>query len=190
MTLYQRVMEFARHERAEWALAIVAFADSSFLPLPPHALLIPLLLAQPSRTWRLALICSAASVAGGYLGYGIGALLYETIGRWIIETYGYQSAFLHFQDLFQRWGAWIIVAKGLTPIPFKIVTIASGVAGFDLLDFTWSSIVSRTGQFLIIAAVLRRYGPLAEPYIERWLWQLGLAFIAVVVLGFVAINYI
>lgn len=190
MTLYQRVMSLARHDRAQLALAIVAFADSSFLPLPPHALLIPLLLARPERAWRLALICSAASVAGGFLGYGIGSLLYDTIGRWIIVTYGYQSAFQHFHELFQRWGAWIIVAKGLTPIPFKIVTIASGVAGFDLFDFTWSSAISRAGQFLMIAAVVRRFGPRAEPYIERWLWQIGLAFVAVVVLGIVAINYI
>jgi membrane protein YqaA with SNARE-associated domain len=190
MNFYNRLMTLARHDHAEWVLAAVSFADASFFPLPPHTLLVPLVLAQPSRAVRLALVCTIASVLGGFLGYGIGHVLYDTLGQWIIETYHYQAAFDRFRVMFQEWGAWLIVAKGVTPIPFKIVAIAAGVADFDLFSFTWSSIISRGGQFLIIAVLIARFGPTVEPLIERFFWQIGMGVVALVVIGFVALNYI
>jgi membrane protein YqaA with SNARE-associated domain len=190
MTLYQRIMELARGRHAELIMALVSFADASFFPLPPHTLLIPLVLARPDRTVRIALLCTFASVAGGYLGYAIGHVLYDSMGQWIINTYHYQESFTRFQVLFQEWGAWIIVAKGVTPIPFKVVSIAAGVAGFDLWDFTWSSIVSRGGQFLAIALLIKRFGPTVEPLIERYMLQLGFGVVFLIVAGFVALNYI
>jgi len=190
MTIFQRLMTLARHRNAEMALAMVSFADSSFLPLPPHALLIPLVLAQPERALRLGLVCTLASVLGGYVGYAIGHVLYDTLGLWIIETYRYQEAFARFQDLFRQWGAWIIIGKGLTPIPFKIVTIAAGVASYDLLEFTWASIISRGGQFVAIALLVRRFGPVVEPILDRYMWQATGVGLALVIGGFWVLNYL
>jgi membrane protein YqaA with SNARE-associated domain len=190
MTLYQRMMALARGRHAELILALVSFADASFFPLPPHTLLIPLVLARPDRALRLAIGCSIASVAGGYLGYAIGHLLYDSLGQWIITTYHYEDAFIRFQEMFAQWGAWIIVAKGVTPIPFKLVAIAAGVANFSLFDFTWSSIISRGGQFIAIALLVKRFGPTVEPLIERYMWQLGVGVVALVVAGFIMLNYL
>jgi len=188
--LFGRLLELARHRHAVWVLAFVAFADSSFLPVPPHALLIPMALAHPRLGIFYGAVATLASVLGGYLGYGIGYVLFDTVGRWVIDTYGYQSAFQQFQEGFAQYGIWIIIGKGLTPIPFKIVTIAAGAAHFPLWDLTWSSVISRGMQFFAIGLALKVAGPKIAPFIERRLFLLTGAALALIVLGFLILKWL
>ena len=150
--IYDWTMRMAAHPRARWALAGVSFAESSFFPIPPDVMLLPMVLADPKRAWQIAAICSISSVIGGFFGYAIGYFLFETIGQWVIHLYGLQSAFAQFQQWFNDWGVWVILAKGMTPIPYKIVTIASGAVQFDLLAFGLTSLVTRAGRFFLVAA--------------------------------------
>ena len=133
--LYDRVIELSKGRHALTVLAAVAFAESSFFPVPPDIVLVPMALANPSKARLYALVCSIASVLGGILGYAIGALLYDTVGHWLISAYGYGEGVEAFREAYAKWGAWIILIKGMTPIPYKIVTIASGFAGYNLLYF-------------------------------------------------------
>ena len=153
-SLYDRMLRLAAHRRALPALALVSFAESSVFPIPPDAMLIPMCLAARDRAFRFAFVCSVASVLGGVLGYAIGYFAYETIGRTIVAFYGLESAMENYRALFAVWGLWIILIKGLTPIPYKVVTIASGVAAFDPAVFVVASIVTRAGRFYILAALL------------------------------------
>ena len=133
--LYMRTLALAASPRALWWLAAVAFAESSFFPIPPDALLIPMALARPDRAWRFAAVCTVASVVGGALGYLIGYAVFDQLARPLIDFYGYSDRFAAFQDLYARYGLWVILIKGLTPIPYKIVTIASGAAKFNFTVF-------------------------------------------------------
>ena len=144
-SLYYKILESANSPRALWIFCLVSFAESSFFPLPPDLLMIPMLLANRSLAWRLAFLGVLTSVLGGFLGYAIGYYLYGTIGEWIINTYHLSDAFAKFQHGFEEWGFWIIALKGLTPIPYKLVTIASGVARFDLVSFTIASSLGSVG---------------------------------------------
>ena len=130
--LYDWTMNLAASRHSVLALAGVAFAESSFFPIPPDVILVPMILANPARARYYAFICTIGSVAGGVLGYAIGALLFDTIGHWLISAYGYGERMDEFRAAYSAWGAWIILLKGLTPIPYKIVTIASGFAGYDI----------------------------------------------------------
>jgi membrane protein YqaA with SNARE-associated domain len=143
-SLYDWVLAQASKTYAEWTLFWVAFAESSFFPLPPDIMLLPMCVARRDKALRFALVCTAGSVLGGLLGYAIGALLFETVGKWVIEVYHLQAAFDKFHQGFAEWGVWIILAKGLTPIPYKLVTIASGVASFPLVPFILASIAYAT----------------------------------------------
>jgi membrane protein YqaA with SNARE-associated domain len=188
--LYDWTMRMAAHPRARWALGAVSFTESSFFPIPPDAMLVPMVLAKPNRAWSLAGICTATSVIGGFFGYAIGYFLFETIGQWVIDVYGLQANFEEFQQRFNEWGMWIILIKGLTPIPYKLITIASGVAHFDLVVFGLASLVTRAGRFYLVAALLKLFGPPLREFVERYLTLVTTAFLVLLVGGFVAIRYL
>ena len=188
--LYDWVMNLAHHRHAAWALFAVSFAESSFFPIPPDAMLIPMVLADRRKAWFYAALCTLASVLGALLGYWIGHTLYETVGKDIIAFYGMQSKVQAFIDGFNKWGLWIILVKGLTPIPYKLVTIASGIAGFALVPFILASIVTRGFRFFLVAGLLYRFGPPIRDFIERRLTLVTTVFIILLVGGFVVLKYL
>ncbi|HEX4184604.1 MAG TPA: YqaA family protein [Stellaceae bacterium] len=188
--LYSRTLAVAAHRHAMAAMALISFAESSFLPLPPDILLVPMTLAQPRRAWLIAAVCTIASVTGGYVGYAIGYFLFDSIGLPVLEFYHMMDKYEAFKAAFAEWGAWIIVIKGLTPIPFKLVTIASGAAQFDLVTFTIASLVSRSLRFFLLAALLWRFGEPIRDFIERRLMLVTSMVAAALVGGFVVLRYL
>ncbi len=181
-------MDYADHPLAERILYIIAFVESSFFPIPPDILMLPMMLNNPRKVWRYAFYCTVFSVLGGFLGYAIGYYLYNSIGIWLIETYGMQDAMQRFNNEFHNWGFWIIALKGLTPIPYKLVTIASGIAHFDILKFTLASIIARAIRFYMLAVIMWYFGPMAKPLIEKHMnWAL-LAIFVTIILGFFVIK--
>jgi membrane protein YqaA with SNARE-associated domain len=170
---------------ALWILAAVSFAESSFFPIPPDIMLLPMSLARPKKAWWFATVCTIASVAGGVLGYAIGALLYDSIGHWLITLYGLGDKVETFRASYAEWGAVIILLKGLTPIPYKLVTITSGFAGYNIWLFILCSIVARGGRFFIVAVLLNRYGDLIRRELEKRLGLWVAIGAVVLVLGFV-----
>jgi membrane protein YqaA with SNARE-associated domain len=188
--LYSRALALAASRHAMWALAAISFAESSFFPLPPDILLIPMILAKPRRAWLIATVCTVASVLGGLLGYAIGYFLFDAVGRPVLEFYHAMDKYEALKAAFAQWGAWIIILKGLTPIPFKLVTIASGVAQFDLVAFVLASLVSRSLRFFLLAALLWRFGDPVREFIERRLMLVTSAFAAALVGGFLVLRYL
>jgi len=188
--VYDWTMRMAAHEKAPIALFWVAFAESSFFPIPPDVMLIPMVLARRDKAWVYAAICTAGSVIGGMLGYAIGYFLYETLGQWVISVYGLGSQFEAYRAAYNEWGLWIILIKGLTPIPYKLVTIASGAAAFDFWVFLAASIVTRGGRFLMVAGLLYWLGEPIRTFIERRLTLLTTLFVVALVGGFVSIKYL
>jgi len=187
--LYDWTMKQAAGKHALAALAAVSFAESSFFPLPPDVMLIPMVLARPDRAWRIAAVCTVASVLGGFLGYAIGYFLFATIGRIIIDFYHLQAGFAAYQQMFAEYGLWIILIKGLTPIPYKLITIASGVFRFDFLIFTLASIATRSLRFFAVAALLWKYGAPIRTFIDRRLNLVGYGFLALLAGGFLVVRY-
>lgn len=165
--LYKWILSLSESRHAPWALAAVAFAESSFFPIPPDVILAPMSLAKPRLAWRYAAICTVASVVGGMLGYAIGALLYDTLGQWLIHLYGYDQRMVALKDTYAHWGALVILIKGLTPIPFKLVTIVSGLLGYNFPLFVLLSIITRGGRFFILAAALNHFGDPLRVALER-----------------------
>jgi membrane protein YqaA with SNARE-associated domain len=188
--LYLRVLALSASRHAPWWLAAVSFAESSFFPIPPDVLLIPMALARPERAWRLALICTIASVAGGALGYLIGYALFDQLAQPLLHAYHYDAAFARFQATYAEWGLWVILIKGLTPIPYKIVTIASGAAHFDFLLFMAASLVTRGARFFLVATLLHFFGDEVRVFIERRLTLVTTAVAAGVVGGFLVLRYL
>jgi len=188
--LYDWCLGAAHKPHAMWTMSAVAFAESSFFPVPPDFMLIPMALARPDRAYIMAVWCTVASVVGGIFGYAIGALLYDSLGAWLIHLYGYGDKVEGFRSAYAQWGAWIILLKGLTPIPYKIVTITSGFAGYNLGLFIIFSIISRGTRFFVLAFLLHRYGERARHIIERQLGLWATALAAVVVIGIVAALYL
>jgi len=186
--LYDWTLSLASRPRAEGWLAAISFIESSFFPIPPDVALIPMCIARPARALRYAFICTAASVAGGLFGYAIGHLLFESIGRPIIEFYGAAAIFDSFQQKFNNWGAWIILVAGVTPIPYKIATIAAGAAGMNVPAFIATSVVGRAARFYLVAWLLWKYGAPIQGAIEKYLNPLGLAFFILLVGGFFALG--
>ena len=180
----------AAHRHAMAAMALISFAESSFLPLPPDFLLVPMILAQPRRAWLIAAVCTITSVVGGYVGYAIGYFLFDAIGLPVLAFYHMMDKYEAFKAAFAEWGAWIIVIKGLTPIPFKLVTIASGAAQFNLVAFTLASLVSRSLRFFVLAALLWRFGEPIRDFIERRLMLVTSMIAAALVGGFVVLRYL
>jgi membrane protein YqaA with SNARE-associated domain len=189
-SLYDRTVQLANHPSALWVLAIVAFTESSFFPIPPDVMLIPMVLANPRKAWLFAGVCTVASVAGGFFGYAIGYFFFETAGKWVIDAYGLQAAFENFKELFNEWGLWATVIGGLTPVPYKLVTIASGAAHFDLLTFGLASLATRGGRFFVVAALLYFIGDPIRLFVEKHLTLVTTAFVAILLAGFVAFAYI
>jgi membrane protein YqaA with SNARE-associated domain len=184
-SLYPRLVALAESPRAVPALAAVAFAESSFFPIPPDVLLAPMALAQPRRAWRFALVATIASVLGGMLGYAIGALLYDTVGRWLVDLYGYGAKMEALRLTYAQWGWLVILIKGATPIPYKLVTITSGLLGYNFPLFVALSILTRGARFFLVAGALQWFGePLREAMERNFAAVLG-GFAALVVTGFI-----
>jgi membrane protein YqaA with SNARE-associated domain len=169
--LYDYFIAAAGKRHALWTMGAISFAESSFFPVPPDIMLIPMALARPDRAWIYATVCTLTSVAGGVVGYMIGAVLYDSLGQWLIQLYGYGDKVESFRAAYAEYGAWIILLKGLTPIPYKVVTITSGFANYNLLLFILFSIIARAMRFYLIAFLIDRYGMRARDIIER---RLGL----------------
>jgi len=167
--IYDWCIDAAHKPYALWIMAAVAFAESSFFPVPPDVMLIPMALARPERAWLYAMVCTGASVLGGILGYAIGALLYDSLGQWLISLYGLGDKVEAFRAGYAEYGAWIILLKGLTPIPYKLVTITSGFANFNIWLFIVLSVIARGGRFFVVAILLNRYGEWIRVRIERHL---------------------
>ncbi len=181
---YNWILGFAHHPYALWILGAVSFAESSFFPIPPDPLFVAMLLGRRENTWRLAAICTLASVIGGWFGYGIGYALYESLGEFIVQTYGLQGAFDKFQTSFNEWGFWIIALKGLTPIPYKVVTISAGVMGMDFITFTCASLIARGFRFFSLALLFWYFGPPLKEYMEKNLLFVTLASVGALLGGF------
>jgi membrane protein YqaA with SNARE-associated domain len=188
--LYARVLAIAAGPNALAALLAVSFVESSIFPIPPDILLIPMILARPAQAWRLAALCTLASVAGGTVGYAIGYFLFDAIGRPVLEFYNAMASYEALKAGFAKWGVWIIILKGMTPIPYKLITIASGVAQFDFVSFVGASIISRSLRFFIVAALLWQFGDAARDFIERRLMMVTTLFAVALVGGFVALRYL
>jgi membrane protein YqaA with SNARE-associated domain len=183
--IYDWCIDAAHRPYALWILAAVAFAESSFFPVPPDVMLIPMSLARPARAWLYASVCTAASVLGGVLGYAIGALLYDSLGQWLINLYGLGDKVEAFRAGYAEYGAWIILLKGLTPIPYKLVTITSGFADFNIWLFVVLSVIARGGRFFFVAILLNRYGEWIRVRIEKHLGLWVSLGAGVLVAGFV-----
>jgi membrane protein YqaA with SNARE-associated domain len=188
--LYNWTMRHAHGPNARQALFWVSFAESSFFPLPPDVMLVPMVLADRRKAFYLAALCTLASVLGGLLGYAIGYFLYETVGLWIMSLYGGLEKVDEFRTMYAEYGAWIILIKGLTPIPYKIVTIASGLAGYSLFWFIVLSTITRAARFFLVAALLYRFGEPIREFIEKRLELVTSALLVVIVLGFVGAKYL
>ena len=189
-TLYNWTISLSATPYALWALAIVAFTESSFFPIPPDILLIPLILAKPKNAYLIALIATIASVLGGGLGYYIGFKLYEAIGAAIINFYHAQELFYEFQTEFNKYGAMSVLFAGITPFPYKIITISSGIAGMSFYQFLIFSVIARGARFFIIAILLRLYGKTIRNFIERHLNLLFILFVILLIAGFLLIKVI
>ncbi len=188
--LYDWCLAGAHKPHAMWIMGAVSFAESSFFPVPPDVMLVPMALARPERAYVMAAWCTATSVAGGIVGYAIGSLLYDSLGAWLIQLYGYGGKVETFRAAYAEWGAWIILLKGLTPIPYKIVTITSGFAGYNFGLFVFFSIIARAMRFFVLAFMLHRYGEQARHIIEKRLGLWVALGAAVVVIGLVIAVYL
>ena len=170
---------------ASWLMGTISFAESSFFPVPPDIMMIPMALAHPKRAWGYAWLCTWTSVAGGVLGYVIGAFLYDTVGQWLINLYGHADKVQGFRELYNQYGAWIIVLKGLTPIPYKLVTITSGFAGYNIWLFILLSFIARGMRFFLSATLLYFYGDRARVMIEERLGMWFAVLVGTVVIGII-----
>jgi membrane protein YqaA with SNARE-associated domain len=187
---YDWAMRMSGHRHAVWYLAAISFAESSFFPVPPDVMLIPMILKNRAAAWWYAFVCTASSIVGGIAGYYIGYGLFETVGRPLLELYGAMDHFQDVQSTYLEWGAWIVALKGLTPIPYKIVTIASGVVKMNLLTFVLASVAARLPRFFVVAWLLRRYGAPIQTFIEKRLYLTMLILLAVIVFGIVVVEWL
>jgi membrane protein YqaA with SNARE-associated domain len=168
----------------------VSFAESSVFPIPPDVLLIPMVLADRAKAWLIATVCTIGSVLGGLAGYAIGYFLFETVGQPVLELYGYMDKFAHVREVFREWGFWFVFTAGFTPIPYKVITIASGVMTLNPVVFLIASAVSRGGRFFMASALLWYFGPPIRRFIEGNLRLLSVVFVVLLFGGFVAIRYV
>ncbi len=189
-SLYDWTIRLAEHPHALWTLAIVAFIESSFFPIPPDVLMIPMILARPSRAWLIASVALVASVLGGLLGYAIGAFFYESIGQPILESMGKAHAMEEFNTRFNDFGFWAVLGAGVTPFPYKVITIMSGWTGMPLGTFVATSILARALRFFLVAGLLWKFGEPIRDFIEK---RLGLMFTLFIILlfgGFLVVKYL
>jgi len=188
--LYDWTLRLAGHKHAIRSMAAVSFAESSFFPIPPDVMLVPMIIARRDQAWLIATVCTISSALGAMVGYAIGYFLYDSVGQWLINLYGLQQGAAQFHDWYARWGAALILAKGLTPIPFKLVTIASGLAKFNFALFMVTVVITRGMRFFIVAALLRRYGAPIQAFIEKRLTLVGVVFLGLLVLGFALVTLV
>ena len=188
--LYDFCIALAQTPHALWVLAAVAFMESSFFPIPPHALIVPMVIAMPERAWRIAFVATVASVAGGIFGYWIGATLFDAVAQPILDFYGKAAYFEEFAARYNEEGAWIVLFAGLTPFPYKIITIASGATALDFTTFLAASIVARGTIFFVIAGLLWKFGPPVRTFIEKRLGLMFTLFMLLLIGGFFAVRYI
>jgi membrane protein YqaA with SNARE-associated domain len=186
--IYDWCLQAAHKPYAAWIMGGISFAESSFFPIPPDTMLIPMSLARPEKAWSYAFLCTWTSVLGGLLGYLIGGLLYDSVGQWLIQLYGYGDKVQAFRDAYAQYGVWIILLKGLTPIPYKVVTLTAGFAGYNFLLFVVLSVITRGARFFFVAFLLNRYGPQAREIIEKRLGFWVLVSVVVIVVGFVVVT--
>ena len=188
--MYDWCVAAAYRPAAAWIMGTVSFVESSFFPIPPDAMLVPMSLARPEKAYSYAFLCTWTSVLGGVLGYAIGALLYDSLGQWLITFYGLGTEVDAFKEYYAKWGALIILLKGLTPIPYKLVTITSGFAGYNIFLFILFSIITRGARFYILAFLLHRYGDRARTVIEERLGLWTALAAIVLVAGIVGAIYL
>ena len=174
---YDYMLNLASRRNAMYFLFAVAFIESSFFPIPPDVMLIPMVLAAPAKAWRIAGIATIASVLGGAFGYAIGVFFFDLIARPILTFYGYMHQFDVFKDYYHEWGAWIVFGAGITPFPYKVITIASGVVHLDFAVFMLASVVARGMRFYLVAWLLKKYGEPMKDYIEKNLGMLSVLFL-------------
>ncbi len=182
--LYRWTLALSESRHAPLALGAVAFAESSFFPIPPDLILVPMALAKPRMAWTYATICTVGSVLGGILGYAIGALLYDTLGQWLISLYHYADKMDALRAAYAQWGWLVILVKGLTPIPYKLVTIMSGLLGYNFALFVLLSAVTRGARFFIVAGLLNRFGDPIRGALERHFAAILVGFLLLIAVGF------
>ena len=187
--VYDYMLDLSARPNAMFFLFLVAFAESSFFPIPPDIMIIPMVLAMPQKAWRIAGLATVASVAGGYFGYAIGVYFFDFIAKPILTFYGYMHQFDVFKDYYHEWGAWIVFGAGITPFPYKVITIASGVVELNLATFTIASVIARGMRFYLVAWLLKKYGAPMKVFIEKNLGILSVLFLILLIGGFVAIKY-
>ena len=188
--LYDWTLSLAGRKNALTLLAIVAFVESSIFPTPPDVLILPMVLAAREKAWKIAAVATVASVLGGLAGYAIGLFLFEAVGQPLVSFYGYTEDFTQFQALYQEWGAWIVFGAGLTPFPFKVITIASGVVALNPVVFVVAAILARGLRFYLVAALLWKYGPQIRSFIEKRLGLVTLLAFLLLIGGFAAIRLV
>jgi len=188
--LYDWTMGLAESRYALWALAAVAFVESSVFPIPPDILMIPMILAAPRRAWLIAGVCTVSSVLGGLAGYYIGWGLFESVGRPVLEFYGKDAYFDDFAVRYNEWGAWAVLIAGVTPFPYKVITIMSGATGLSLPVFMVASFIARGLRFFIVAALLWKFGAPIRDFIERRLGLMFTLFCVLLVGGFYVVRYL
>lgn len=187
---YDYMLNLASRRNAMYFLFAVAFIESSFFPIPPDVMLIPMVLAAPAKAWRIAGIATTASVLGGAFGYAIGVFFFDLIARPILTFYGYMHQFDVFKDYYHEWGAWIVFGAGITPFPYKVITIASGVVHLDFAVFMLASVVARGMRFYLVAWLLKKYGEPMKDYIEKNLGMLSVLFLLLLLGGFACIKFL
>lgn len=188
--LYDLTLSWANHPRALWVLAVVSFIESSVFPIPPDILMIPMILAAPSRAWLIAGVCLVSSVLGGLLGYAIGAFAYDQIGAPILESLGKTDSMTEFSERFNDLGFWAVLTAGLTPFPYKVITIMSGWTSMPLGTFVVTSIIARGLRFFIVAGLLYKYGSPIRDFIEKRLPLMFVLFIVVLVGGVYMVKFV
>lgn len=187
--LYDWVLHWAETPYSIWALFLLAFAESSFFPIPPDVLLIALAVAQPQKAFTYAWVCSLGSLLGGCAGYLIGYGFMAGIGQRIVEWYGFTDQIAYIGSLYRQYDAWAVGIAGFTPIPYKIFTIAAGMFRIDFGVFALASLLSRSARFFLVAGLIYLFGPSIRALIDRYFDILAIAFVVLLVLGFIAIRY-
>lgn len=188
--LYDWTLSLAAHKHALLALALISLVESSIFPIPPDILIIPMVLAARDRAWLIAGVCTVASVIGGVFGYGIGFFLFEQVGKPVLEFYHYAAKFDEFKGSYNEWGAWAVFFAGITPFPYKVITILSGVTGLNVPVFIIASVLARGLRFFIVAALLYKFGVPIRVFIERRLGLLFILFVGLLLGGFVLVKYL
>jgi len=188
--LYDWTIRLAEHPRALWALAFVAFIESSVFPIPPDILMIPMIIAAPRRAFVIAGVATVFSVLGGLFGYWIGAALFDTVGQPVLAFYGKDSYFDEFKATYNAWGAWAVLIAGVTPFPYKVVTILSGATGLNLTVFMAASVLARGFRFFLVAALLWKFGTPIRNFIERRLGLMFSLFVGLLLGGFLVVRYL